>query len=56
MKRFKVVITVGVLARNEQQAWEYGNALAGKDPRTIAQGCAEDPDADDSQVEVEDVE
>lgn len=56
VKRFRVTITVGVLALSEQTAWEYGNALASKDPRGISAGCKEDPDAEDSQVEVEDVE
>lgn len=54
MKKYRVTIVVEVLAESEQTAWEYGHALAGKDPQSIRPGVADDASSDGSKVEVED--
>lgn len=52
MKQYTVTIVVQVLAEDEQCAWEYGNALASKAPKSVARGVAEPDDGTESSVEV----
>lgn len=52
MRRYTVIIRVGVLANNEQAAWEYGDALASRAPKQVTNKVDEDPDAEESQVDV----